>query len=122
MKKQILLVNDQDNFSDSLRIALKRSGMELVCDDVDYIGSAQNLHKKYDFCDLIIFNTARLNQKTIHAIKHMVLDNLQTPIIIIVDESETNFLFLNDDTSNLRVITRPFDHKTLIHAITLLTQ
>jgi len=119
MRKRVLLIDDEEYFRSSVKIALKREGIQ-VTDEQDGTDGLQNIILSMstgDLYDLIILDIMMPGLTGIDILEFILQNELDIPVIVVTGYMDYDLRFFCSNIKRIKVMEKPFSHDMLVSEV-----
>lgn len=120
-KKQILIIDDEDNLRAGVKIALKKHGYSVVDASDGYEGMRHILRSVSgnEIYNLIILDIMMPKMSGIDILEFMVHKNINIPVIVITGYMNYDIKCFCSTLNEVQILQKPFSHSELMEKIQL---
>ncbi|TCK59358.1 response regulator [Seleniivibrio woodruffii] len=119
MRKRVLLIDDEEYFRSSVKIALKREGIQ-VTDEQDGTDGMRNIMLSMstgDLYDLIILDIMMPGLTGIDILEFILQNELDIPVIVVTGYMDYDLRFFCSNIKRIKVMEKPFSHDMLVSEV-----
>ena len=119
MKNRVLIIDDEDQFRNSVKIALKRKSVD-VFEEKDGFDGLKNIifsRETNSFYDLIIVDILMPRVSGIDILEYLVDEQIDVPVIVVTGFMDYDLKFFCSMIKNLSVLEKPFHQQVLVDEV-----
>lgn len=124
MKNRVLLIDDEDQFRNSVKIALKRRDVEVVEEKDGFDGLKNIIFSKTtgSFYDLIIVDIMMPRVSGIDILEFLVQKRIDVPVIVVTGFMDYDLKFFCSRIKRISVLEKPFHQNVLVDEVLKMLQ
>ncbi len=119
MNNKVLLIDDEEQFRNSVKIALKRKNIDVVTEQDGFDG-LQNIMlsaasgQQYS---LIILDIMMPRVSGIDILEYMIQERIEVPVIVVTGFMDYDLKFFCSRIKNIKVLEKPFNQTQLVDEV-----
>lgn len=119
MKNRILLIDDEEQFRTSVRIALKRNNIDVTMEEDGYDGLKNIIFNSATgrMYDLIILDIMMPRVSGIDILEYLIQKHIEVPVIIVTGFMDYDLKFFCSRLKEIYILEKPFRQSDLVDEV-----